>query len=198
MFHGFLVEPTLLAQDALRYLYDAVWHSEYCKTPCANKVLLCLSPAVLCEYRYPGYPGADCPTARKEMLKSPPGRWMTPKCNEDGSFQEWQCFDNPGPDDCMCVYRDGTLLSLPRRGENKETCICHVLSFEEFLINKEDRFMVCDSHGYFYPLQCSLETRKCWCVTKYGTVVAPPSADRKSCDDFAHLLKDTAAEVSAQ
>ncbi|KAF8771872.1 hypothetical protein HNY73_019240 [Argiope bruennichi] len=56
-------------------------------------LLICLSPAVLCAYHYPGYPGVDCPSASEEMLKNPPGDWMIPKCNKDGSFQEMQCFD---------------------------------------------------------------------------------------------------------
>ncbi|GBM55035.1 hypothetical protein AVEN_80936-1 [Araneus ventricosus] len=150
-------------------------------------VFLCLSSAVLCDYHYPGRRGVDCPTAREEMLKRPPGDWMIPRCNKDGSFQALQCFDNPGPDDCMCVGRNGAPFNLPRMGDNIETCICHIVSQDQYRIDKEYRTLKCNSSGYFNPLQCSMKTGKCWCVTKYGTVVAPPSVSRKWCDDVAHL-----------
>ncbi|XP_055953317.1 U24-ctenitoxin-Pn1a-like isoform X2 [Argiope bruennichi] len=155
-------------------------------------VLFCVSPVVLCFYRYPGRPGYDCPTAREKMLKNSSGNWMIPKCNKDGSFQELQCFDTNGPDDCMCVYKDGTLLSLPHQGLNTTTCLCYMIKYERLLkkfITEEDyRGPICDYSGYFNHKQCSVESRKCWCVTKYGIEVVPPSPYRTTCDDVAHLL----------
>ncbi|GBM55023.1 hypothetical protein AVEN_80928-1 [Araneus ventricosus] len=103
-------------------------------------VLICLSPRVLCFYRYPGYPGFDCPTAREGMMKRPSSYWMIPKCNDDGTFQEKQCYDAGGPDDCMCVYKDGTLLSLANQGFNTTTCLCHAIAYERSLIGKHSFF----------------------------------------------------------
>ncbi|GBN22167.1 hypothetical protein AVEN_187671-2 [Araneus ventricosus] len=68
------------------------------------------------------------------------------------------------------------------------TCLCHAISYERSLIDKESGRLECDNSGYFKPLQCSKKTGECWCVTKYGNQVTPPSSDRKSCDDVAHLL----------
>ncbi|GBN37947.1 hypothetical protein AVEN_200983-1, partial [Araneus ventricosus] len=53
---------------------------------------------------------------------------------------------------------------------------------------KESGRLECGNSGYFKPLQCSKKTGECWCVTKYGNEVTPPSSDCKSCDDVAPLL----------
>ncbi|GBM76288.1 hypothetical protein AVEN_170104-1 [Araneus ventricosus] len=57
-----------------------------------------------------------------------------------------------------------------------------------FLTDKDEGLPECYNNGYFKPLQCNEKTKECWCVTKYGNQVAPPSPDRKSCDDVTHLL----------
>ncbi|CAL1285407.1 unnamed protein product [Larinioides sclopetarius] len=147
----------------------------------------CLLPAVLC-WEYPGYPGVDCPTAREKMAADPKRGWMIPKCNVDGTYQDMQCFDVDDPDACMCTYKDGTPITLPGFGINITSCVCLVVSFDRYLLDKEVDYLECEKGGYFRPLQCNPNTGECWCVTKYGNQVAPPSPDRKSCDDVAHLL----------
>ncbi|GBO12433.1 hypothetical protein AVEN_7464-1 [Araneus ventricosus] len=122
------------------------------------------------------------------MLRHPSRTWMTPKCNKDGSFQELQCFDNPGPDDCMCVYKNGAALTRLHQGRNITQCFCYAIAYERYLKDKRAGVMKCDDSGYFKPLQCPWNSNKCSCVSKYGEEVAPPSRDRKSCDDVAHLL----------
>ncbi|GBM55028.1 hypothetical protein AVEN_80931-1 [Araneus ventricosus] len=152
-----------------------------------TSLLACLLPAVLC-WDFPGYPGVDCPTARQKMSEDPKHGWMLPKCNTDGTYQDMQCYDIDEPDVCMCTYKDGSPLTLPGFGVNISSCVCVVVGWDKYLLDKDDGLPECYNNGYFKPLQCSEKTKECWCVTKYGNQVAPPSPDRKSCDDVAHLL----------
>ncbi|KAF8771871.1 U24-ctenitoxin-Pn1a like protein [Argiope bruennichi] len=150
-------------------------------------LLTCLLPVVLC-WRFPGYPGVDCPTARRKMSEDPKRSWMIPKCNPDGTYRDMQCYDIDDPDACMCTYKDGTPITLPGFGINITSCVCPVVVHDRYLLDKEEGFLRCENGGYFKPLQCSEKTKECWCVTKYGNPVTPRSADRKSCDDVAENL----------
>ncbi|KAF8771870.1 Thyroglobulin like protein [Argiope bruennichi] len=147
-------------------------------------LLICLLPAALC-WEFPGYPGVDCPTAREKM-PLPHNGWMIPKCNKDGTYQDMQCFDVEDPDACMCTYKDGTPITLPGFGLNITSCVCPVVAYDRYLLDKEEEeIMDCENYGYFKSLQCSKKTGECWCVTRYGNVIAPPSKERKTCDDVA-------------
>ncbi|GBO07102.1 hypothetical protein AVEN_248259-1 [Araneus ventricosus] len=99
----------------------------------------CLLPAVLC-WEFPGYPGVDCPTARRKMSEDPKNGWMLPKCNTDGTYQEMQCFDIDDPDACMCTYQDGSPLTLPGFGVNISSCVCIVVGWDKYLLGRD--------HGY--------------------------------------------------
>ncbi|CAL1292537.1 unnamed protein product [Larinioides sclopetarius] len=147
----------------------------------------CLLPVVLC-WKFPGYPDVDCLTAREKTMADPNNRKVVPKCNEDGTYQDMQCYDDNYPDTCFCTYKDGTLITVPGFGPSFTSCLCIVMSHDRLLLDEEEGHMNCANGGYFNPLQCSKKTGECWCVTKYGNQVASPSPDRKSCDDVAHLL----------
>uniref|UniRef100_A0A4Q8K2Z6 U48-Sparatoxin-Hju1e_1 n=1 Tax=Heteropoda jugulans TaxID=1358901 RepID=A0A4Q8K2Z6_9ARAC len=71
----------------------------------------CILSVSLC-WDFPGYPGVDCPTAREKMLTEPDVQWMIPKCYEDGTFTDMQCYEKY-PTVCMCVAPDGSPLTLP-------------------------------------------------------------------------------------
>ncbi|GIY34800.1 uncharacterized protein CEXT_146261 [Caerostris extrusa] len=144
-------------------------------------IISCLLPASLC-WDFPGYPGVDCPTARQKILEDPTSQWMVPKCNEDGTFQDKQCYDIESPDACMCVAPDGTALTLAGFGIDIETCICLTASYD---VKDPDEEPNCAKGGYFAPLQCSKRRGDCWCVDKYGKVLVPPSKDVHSCDNVA-------------
>ncbi|GBN22164.1 hypothetical protein AVEN_187670-1 [Araneus ventricosus] len=96
-------------------------------------VLSCLLAAVSC-WEFPGYPGVDCPTARQKMALDPDNRWMMPRCNGDGTFQDLQCYDQypDVPDTCMCVALDGTPLTLAGFGLDVKTCDCLLAQYRIF------------------------------------------------------------------
>ncbi|GIY60125.1 u36-Nephitoxin-Nsp1a_1 [Caerostris darwini] len=153
-------------------------------------LLACLLPAVLC-WEFPGYPGVDCPTAREKMaVEDPDHRWMMPKCNADGTFQDMQCYDQyPGvPDTCMCVALDGSPLTLPGFGLDVKTCVCFLEQYKIFEHDHDAELPKCEKDGSFAPLQCSDVSKECWCVDKNGNIVVPPSKDVHSCDNDIHKL----------
>ncbi|GBM55020.1 hypothetical protein AVEN_80925-1 [Araneus ventricosus] len=146
-------------------------------------VLSCLLAAVSC-WEFPGYPGVDCPTARQKMALDPDNRWMMPRCNGDGTFQDLQCYDQypDVPDTCMCVALDGTPLTLAGFGLDVKTCDCLLAQYRIFENDHSAELPKCEKDGSFAALQCSEISKECWCVDKKGTVLVQPSKDVHSCD----------------
>ncbi|KFM60586.1 U24-ctenitoxin-Pn1a, partial [Stegodyphus mimosarum] len=146
--------------------------------------IFCILPAVMC-WEFPGYPGVDCPTAREKMLNDPDVRWMIPKCQNDGTFQDLQCFDEykEYPDTCMCVAPDGSPLTLPGFGLNVKTCVCLLAQYNIFEHNPDAELPKCRKDGSYAPLQCNKLTDECWCVDRNGTVIVPPSKNIHSCSN---------------
>ncbi|GFU46556.1 u36-Nephitoxin-Nsp1a_1 [Nephila pilipes] len=146
-------------------------------------LLSCLLPAAL-SWEFPGYPGVDCPTAREKMAQDPENRWMLPKCNDDGTYKDLQCYDQypDVPDTCMCTALDGTPLTLPGFGLDVKTCVCFMAQYKISEHDPDAEMPKCEKDGSFAPLQCSEISKKCWCVDRNGNVLVPPSTEVHSCD----------------
>ena len=71
----------------------------------------------------------DCPTARRNMLAEEKPQWMIPKCHDDGSYVDLQCFEDE-PNTCMCVAPDGSPLTLPGFGLKVKTCVCLMAQYK--------------------------------------------------------------------
>ncbi|XP_015915155.1 U20-hexatoxin-Hi1a-like [Parasteatoda tepidariorum] len=150
-------------------------------------VFVCVA-ATAFSWEFPGYPGVDCPTARERMISmrdrenDPDVRWMLPRCENDGTFKDLQCYDSPGVEDtCMCVAPDGSPLTLPGFGMNVKTCVCFNRQYQVYEHDHYAEMPKCEKNGYFSALQCSKVSGKCWCVDKLGNVLVPPSTQVHSC-----------------
>ncbi|KAG8181175.1 hypothetical protein JTE90_010947 [Oedothorax gibbosus] len=119
------------------------------------------------------------------MPLNPQNQWMLPKCNEDGTFQDMQCYDQYPEikDTCMCTALDGAPLTLPGFGLDVKSCVCFLAMYDSYLKNPDAEFPKCEETGFYSPLQCNDSTKECWCVDKYGKVLVPPSTKVHSCDD---------------
>ncbi|KAG8181836.1 hypothetical protein JTE90_003983 [Oedothorax gibbosus] len=127
--------------------------------------VLCLAVAVRAQ--------TQCEEHRERELKNDVSIKLIPKCNEDGDYEEMQCFQGDNPY-CMCWHTDGTAITTPSK--NLKTCACHNHRYRELLSSNEGmvgNFVpTCNSNGTYAKKQCHGSTGYCWCADEEGTRVS--------------------------
>ncbi|XP_068710293.1 uncharacterized protein [Montipora foliosa] len=111
----------------------------------------------------------------KELSASGPDPWIfVPRCEEDGSYYQVQCYASTGQ--CWCVDKNGNELSGTRaRGqpdcsENVTTCQYHRIRALGLAESPPLGTFVphCNPNGSYSDVQCHDFTGLCWCVDEEG------------------------------
>ncbi|XP_054720386.1 U24-ctenitoxin-Pn1a-like [Uloborus diversus] len=113
----------------------------------------------------------ECEEHRQRELASDAKIKLVPKCDKNGDYEDYQCFE--GSPFCMCWRKDGSHITEPSK--RLETCLCHVHRDTE--LTKAQNGMVgnfipqCEESGYYSKKQCHGSTGFCWCSDEKGNKV---------------------------